>query len=137
MIHLLLINLSVEASCMVWRSAQHVWNGRATVQSMNIQMALDFLRHLSPFEQAPCPSLIMLATGAQGDWDTTIIKQLKEALTACSVPLVGLADTSRAMDRLHARRAPLDAVLLNPVQADALQELARALKLNGLQMAKA
>ena len=137
MIHLLLINLSVEASCMVWRSAQHVWNGRATVQSMNIQMALDFLRHLSPFEQAPCPSLIMLATGAQGDWDTTIIKQLREALAACRVPLVGLADTSRAMDRLHARRAPLDAVLLNPVQADALQELAQALKLNGPQMATA
>ena len=137
MIHLLLINLSVEASCMVWRSAQSVWNGRATVQSMNIQMALDFLRRAAPFEQASCPSLILLATGAQGDWDATIIQQLREALAACVVPLVGLADTSRATDRLHARRAPLDAVLLNPVQPDALQELARALKLNGPQLAMA
>ena len=137
MIHLLLINLSVEASCMIWRSAQHVWNGQAAVQSMNIKMALDFLRHIAPFEQAPCPSLIMLATGTQGDWDATIIRQLREALTACRAPLVGLADTSRAMDRLHARRPPLDAVLLNPVQPDALQELVQALKLNGLQMAKA
>ena len=135
MIHLLLINLSVEASCRVWRSAQYVWDGRATVQSMNIQMALDFLRRTAPFEQAPCPSLILLATGAQGDWDATIIQQLREALAACVVPLVGLADTSRAIDRLHARRAPLDAVLLNPVQPDALQELARALKLNGSQLA--
>jgi hypothetical protein len=40
------------------------------------------------------------------------------------------------MDRLHARRAPLDAVLLNPVHPDALQELAQTLKLNGPQMAK-
>ena len=135
MIHLLLINLSVEASCMVWRSAQHVWNGRATVQSMDIQMALDFLRHIAPFEQAPCPSLVMLATGAQGDWDATIIQQLREALATCVVPLVGLADTSWAIDRLRARRAPLDAVLLNPVQPDALQELARSLKLNGSQLA--
>jgi len=137
MIHLLLINLSVEASCMVWRSAQSVWNGRATVQSMNIQMALDFLRRAAPFEQAACPSLILLATGAQGDWDATIIQQLREALAACVAPLVGLADTSWAIDRLHARRAPLDAVLLNPVQPDALQELARALKLNGPQLAMA
>ncbi len=120
---------------MVWRSAQYVWNGRATVQSMNVKMALDFLRRVAPFEQASCPSLILLATGAQGDWDATIIQQLREALAACSVPLVGLADTSRAMDRLHARRAPLDAVMLNPVQADALQELAQALKLNSSQLA--
>jgi hypothetical protein len=130
-IHLLLINLMPEAEWMAWRAAKCVWGGRVSFQSApDIETALAILRHAAPFEQAPCPSLVFLATGAHGDWNAVKLQELRRMLAPCEVPLVGLADTSRAMEHLRARHAPLDAVLLSPVQPDALYELAETLNLD-------
>jgi hypothetical protein len=116
---------------MAWRAAKRVWGGRVSLQSApDIETALTILRHAAPFEQAPCPSLVFLATGAHGNWDSVKLQELREVLASCDVPLVGLADTSRAMEHLRARRAPLDAVMLSPVQPDALCELAETLDLD-------
>jgi hypothetical protein len=71
----------------------------------------------------------LLGTGAHGDCDQAIVGKLREALVDSSAPLVGLADTSWAIDRLRARRVQLDWVMLNPVQLSALLEMAEALKL--------
>jgi len=131
MIRLLLINLTPDAELVVWRAAQHVWGRCLCIQFVpNIETALLLLHQEEPAEQMPWPTLVMLATGAYGDWDPVLIDQLRDALVQHSIPLVGLADTSLALERLHARHAPLDAVILNPVQPDALRELAKSLNLN-------
>lgn len=131
MIHLLLINLTPEAEWIAWRSAKRIWGGRVSLQSApDVETALAILHRAAPFEQAPCPSLVFLATGAHGNWDPAKLQELRQALAPCEVPLVGLADTSRALEHLRARRAPLDAVMLSPVQPDALYELAETLKLD-------
>ncbi len=129
MIHILLINLSPEAQWMAWRAAQRIWGGAVTVQSTDTHTALAYLSHTAPFERAPSPSLALVAAGSNGSWDPATWTQLRAALAECEAPLVGLADTSRALDQLRARRAPLDAVLLSPVQPAALSELAESLRL--------
>ncbi len=127
MIHLLLINLTSEAQWMAWRAAQRVWGGAVSVQSTDAETALAILHHVAPYENAPDPSLTLIATGSHGCWDPVILQHLRDALMECGAPLVGLADTSRALEQLRARRAPLDAVLLSPVQPEALSELAQML----------
>ncbi len=129
MVHLLLINLTPEAQWMAWRAAQRVWAGTVTVQSTDVETALAYLSHTAPFEQAPVPSLALIATGPYGSWDPVVIGELRKGLAAYKTPLIGLADTSRTMEQLLARRAPLDGVLLSPVQPDALAEMARSLHL--------
>lgn len=130
MIRLLLINLTPEAEWVVWRSAQHVWGRCLCIQFVpDIETALGLLRQDDSAEQTLRPTLVLLGTGAYGDWEPAPIEQLRHALTAHSIPLVGLADTSLALERLRARHAPLDAVILNPVQPDALYELATSLNL--------
>jgi hypothetical protein len=96
----------------------------------NIETALDLLRQEIPSENIAWPTLVMLATGAYGDWDPALIEQLRSALVQHDIPLVGLADTSLALERLRARHAPLDAMMLNPVQPESLQELTQSLHLD-------
>jgi hypothetical protein len=130
MIRLLLINLTPDAELVVWRAAQHVWGRCLCIQFVpDIETALLLLRQEEPTEQIPWPTLVMLATGPYGDWDPGLIEQLREALAPYSIPLVGLADTSLALERLRARHAPLDALILSPVQPEALLELAKSLNL--------
>jgi hypothetical protein len=130
MIRLLLINLTPEAEWVVWRAAQHVWGRCLCIQFVpDIETALSLLRQDDSAEQALWPALVLLGTGAYGDWDPAPIEQLRGALVLHGIPLVGLADTSLALERLRARHAPLDAVLLNPVHPDALCELAASLNL--------
>lgn len=98
----------------------------------NIETALDLLHEEHSSEKTVWPTLVMLATGAYGDWDMAPIEQLRNVLTPHNIPLVGLADTSLAMERLRARHAPLEGVILNPVQPESLLELARSLHLDQL-----
>lgn len=131
MIRLLLINLTPEAEWVVWRSAQHVWGRCLCIQFVpDIDTALGLLRQDDSAEQTLWPTLVLLGTGAYGDWEPAPIEQLRHALALHDIPLVGLADTSLALERLRARHAPLDAVILNPVQPDALCELATSLNLH-------
>jgi CheY-like chemotaxis protein len=130
MIHLLLINLTPEAEWVAWRAAQHVWGRCVSVQSApDIHTAVNILLHTEPFERSPYPSLALLAIGAHGDWDPTTLADIRNATASQAIPLVGLADTSRALERLQARHAPFDGIILNPVQPNALQELAQSLNL--------
>ena len=96
----------------------------------NIETALDLLHKEIPSEKIAWPTVVMLATGAYGDWDPALIEQLRNELALHDIPLVGLADTSLALERLRARHAPLDAVMLNPVQPEALRELTKSLHLD-------
>jgi hypothetical protein len=130
MIRLLLINLTPEAEWVVWRAAQHVWGRCLCIQFVpDIETAISLLRQDDSAEQTLWPALVLLGTGAYGDWEPAPIEQLRGALVLHHIPLVGLADTSLALERLRARHAPLDAVILNPVQPDALFELAASLNL--------
>jgi CheY-like chemotaxis protein len=130
MIHLLLINLTPEAEWVAWRAAQHVWGRCVSVQSApDIHTAVNILLRTAPFEQSPCPSLALLAIGAHGDCDPETLEELRNASSSRAIPLVGLADTSRAVERLQARHAPFDGIILNPVQPNALRELAQSLDL--------
>ena len=137
MIHLLLVNLTPEAEWRTWRAVRHVWGEQVCVQSaMDVETALAIVDRQAPYARASRPSLILLGTGAYGVWNPAKLEQLQSALQRHRVPLVGLADTSWALERLRAQRAPLDAVILNPVQPDALSELAQSLKLNGASSGK-
>lgn len=130
MIRLLLINLTPEAELVVWRAAQHVWGRCLCIQFVpDVETALCLLQQQDGAEQTPWPALVMLGTGAYGDWEPAPIARLRSALVLHGIPLVGLADTSLAVERLRARHAPLDAVILNPVQPDALCDLATSLNL--------
>jgi len=131
MIHLLLVNLSPEVEWRTWRAARNVWEGQVCLQSaQDVETALAILSHAPPYEQGDCPSLVFLGTGAYGVWEPAALRRLRSALTHQHVPLVGLADTSQALERLRAQRAPLDAVILSPVQPDALREVAETLRVN-------
>ena len=131
MIRLLLINLTPEAELVVWRAAQHVWGRCLCIQFVpDIETALRLLQQEDSADQTLRPALVLLGTGAYGDWEPVPIEQLRGALALHGIPLVGLADTSLALERLRARHAPLDAVILNPVQPDALCELATSLNLH-------
>jgi len=96
----------------------------------NIETALDLLRQEIPAENIAWPTLVMLAIGAYGDWNPALVEQLRNALAQHNIPLVGLADTSLALERLRARHAPLDAMMLNPVQPESLRELTQSLHLD-------
>jgi len=131
MIRLLLINLTPESEWVVWRAAQRAWGRCLCMQFVpNIETALDLLRQEIPSENIAWPTLVMLATGAYGDWDPALTEQLRNALAQHDIPLVGLADTSLALERLRARHAPLEAMMLNPVQPEALRELTQSLHLD-------
>jgi hypothetical protein len=131
MIRLLLVNLTPESEWVVWRAAQQAWGRCLCMQFVpNIETALNLLCQEIPSENIAWPTLVMLAIGAYGDWDPALIEQLRNALAQHDIPLVGLADTSLALERLRARHAPLDAMMLNPVQPDSLRELTLSLHLD-------
>ena len=131
MIRLLLINLTPESEWVVWRAAQRAWGRCLCMQFVpNIETALDLLRQEIPAENIAWPTLVMLAIGAYGDWNPALVEQLRNALAQHNIPLVGLADTSLALERLRARHAPLDAMMLNPVQPESLRELTQSLHLD-------
>ncbi len=130
--HLMLVNLTPETERQARRAAQHVWGPAMIVDSVHdIQAALLRLREQPLLDPSSYPAVVLLATGSYGDWDPVAVEELRNALSASEVPLVGLADTSMALERLHARRAPLDAALLSPVQSMALRELAESMKADG------
>lgn len=131
MIHLLLINLRPETEWRTWRAVRQAWGGQVCVQSaIDLEAALAIVSRQAPYEQSCHPSLVLLGTGPYGVWDPIKLVQLRTALRKFQVPLIGLADTSWALERLRAQRAPLDGVILSPVQPDALQKLAGSLKLS-------
>jgi hypothetical protein len=131
MIRLLLVNLTPESEWVVWRAAQQAWGRCLCMQFVpNIETALNLLCQEIPSENIAWPTLVMLAIGAYGDWDPVLIEQLRNALAQHDIPLVGLADTSLALERLRAQHAPLDAMMLNPVQPDSLRELTLSLHLD-------
>lgn len=129
-VHVLLVNLTTEVERLTRRALQQAWGPSVHLQTAaGVESALEVLRETTALDEAHSRMVAFLATGSYGEWDPAAVEMLRDELALHQVPLIGLADTSLALERLHARRAPLDAALLSPVQPVALRELGEALNL--------